>query len=68
MLVDEEGLLKNKPLNLAGCYLYETDKRHSPIVGDILIMRERNYDFAGLEPQDFKVLFELISLAERAGG
>ena len=40
MIVDEEGLLKDLPLNPIGCYMYETDKHNHPIVGDIIIMRE----------------------------
>lgn len=39
MLVDEEFLLKNElQLNPIGCYLYETDKHGSPIMGNILFV------------------------------
>jgi hypothetical protein len=41
MIVDEEGLLKELELNPLGCYLYETDIHRQPIVGDIIIMREK---------------------------
>ncbi len=37
MVVDEEGLIKHKGVNVLGSYLYETDVHGSPIVGDILI-------------------------------
>lgn len=40
MLVDEEGLLKRKPINMAGSWFYRTDIHGSPIVGDILIVKE----------------------------
>ena len=36
LLVDEEGLLKDLPLNLAGCYFYGTDRHGCSIVGPIL--------------------------------
>ena len=34
MIVDEEGLVKNLPMNPMGCYFYDTDKHGNPIVGD----------------------------------
>ncbi len=40
MIVDEEGLLKNLPLNPLGCWLYGTEEHLQPIVGDIIIMAE----------------------------
>lgn len=53
MIVDEEGLLKELPLNTIGSYLYETDKHNQPIVGDIIIMQEAmgidGIDLVGLE-------------------
>lgn len=33
MIVDEEGLVKNLPMNPMGCYFYDTDKHGNPIVG-----------------------------------
>ena len=63
MIVDEEGLLKEKAMNLVGSVLYETFKHGSPIVGDIVIMREEhNYDgtdFAGLTAEDTEELTQL---------
>ena len=32
MIVDEEGLVKNLPVNPMGCYFYDTDKHGNPIV------------------------------------
>ena len=40
MIVDEDGIRKNLPLNVAGSWLYETDKHHAPILGNILIVGE----------------------------
>lgn len=61
MLIDEEGLLKEKiSPNLIGSYLYETDKHRQPIVGNILFVGEEwtddGIDFCGIEESVFKVL------------
>lgn len=41
MIVDEEGLNKEKPvLNFFASWLYETHKHGQPIVGDVLIMKQ----------------------------
>lgn len=37
MIVDEEGLVKNLPVNPMGCYFYDTDKHGNPIVGDVIL-------------------------------
>ncbi|MCU7521946.1 MAG: DUF3846 domain-containing protein [Ignavibacteria bacterium] len=37
MVVDEEGLIKNKPVNLLGSLFYG---HYAPIVGDIVLIRE----------------------------
>lgn len=61
MLIDEEGLLKDKVIpNLIGSYLYETDRHGSPIVGNILFVGEvwssDGIDFCGIEESVFKTL------------
>lgn len=61
MLVDEEGLLKDKVVpNLIGSYLYETDRHGCPIVGNILFVGEvwsrDGIDFCGIEESVFKTL------------
>jgi hypothetical protein len=65
MIVDEEGLLKDKPLNLCGSVLYETRKHDSPIVGDIVIMREdygaEGPDIFGLEEQHIEELIPFLN-------
>ena len=40
MLVDESGLLKHLPCNLAGSLLYGTQFHGSPIVGNIVIAKD----------------------------
>ena len=41
MVVDEEGLCKDKPvLNFYASWLYETHKHGQPIVGNVLIMKQ----------------------------
>ena len=40
MIVNDEGLLLELPLNWLGSILYETHKHGSPIVGNVVIMKE----------------------------
>lgn len=61
MLIDEEGLLKETPIpNMIGSYLYESDKHHNPIVGNILFVGEEwgedGIDFCGIEESVFNSL------------
>ena len=61
MVVNEEGLLRNLPINGFGSYLYGTDSNGSPIEGDIVLLKEGinsdgDYDFLGLTEQDIKYL------------
>lgn len=37
MIVDEEGLVKNLPVNPMGCYFYDTNKHGNLIVGDVIL-------------------------------
>ena len=65
MIVNEEGLLWNLPLNLVGSYLYETHKHGHPIVGNIVIMAEgrtpSGYDITGLPDDAIESLKNQIS-------
>lgn len=70
MIVDDEGLLKEKDANVVGCILYETGKHGHPIVGDIAILRVEfgttGADLAGLTDDDILKLrpkFETIVAA-----
>ena len=78
MLVDEEFLLKKfllkneLQLNPIGCYLYETDKHGSPIMGNILFVGDTytgdGITFSGIEEETFNKLYEqLKKLAWKAG-
>lgn len=51
MLVDEEGLLKSLPINLVGCYFYDSFKHGNPIVGDILLCLRVGCDLEGFSQE-----------------
>lgn len=72
MIVNEEGLLKDLPLNRAGSLLYGTQFHGSPIVGDIVIMAEKwapeGRDIVGIpEDRAEKVAQELIKAFKLKG-
>ncbi len=56
VLVDEEGLIKQKDINPIASYLYQSDVHGSPIVGKVLVAKIRYEVVRGLEPEDIKVL------------
>lgn len=60
MVVNEEGLLIGLPLNAYGSYLYCSDQHGSPIVGDIVILKEDFVrgarDFVGLEDTEIQAI------------
>ena len=71
MLVDEEGLWKNLPINIIGSWLYESDLHGHPIVGNILIAGEvyknSGISFCGMSDEQFSLLFpKLENLTEKA--
>ena len=66
MVVNEEGLLRNLPVNSFGSYLYGTDTHGSPIAGDIVLLGEGinsdgEYDLLGLTEQDIEYLCNMAS-------
>lgn len=72
MVVNEEGLIKDLPINIAGSILYGTPAHGSPIVGNIVIMKEgwtdEGKDLLGLSDEEVVTLTnELVSLFQRAG-
>lgn len=72
MVVNEEGLIKELPINIAGSLLYGTPSHGSPIVGNIVIMKEgwtdEGKDLLGLSDEEVVTLTkELVSLFQRAG-
>lgn len=52
MIVDEEGLIKELPANLLGCYFYDTDKHGFPIVGDVILGLMIGPEIIGLGDRD----------------
>jgi len=60
MIVDDEGLLKNYPLNMVGSFLYGTLEHGCPIVGTIVFMKEGFYngepDIVGLTDEEIEYL------------
>lgn len=60
MLVDENGLLKELPMNLAGSLFYGTQFHGSPIVGDIVIVKEQGRkEPKGLTDDEIQKTFSL---------
>ena len=52
MLVDEEGILKNLPINILGSWLYACEEYGDPIVGDIILaIRDFEYLKGFSEPE-----------------
>ncbi len=65
LIVDEEGLLKDKPLlNFFGSWLYGTHEHGQPIVGDALIMKEIMTEdgptIGGLTRSEAEVIMEYV--------
>ena len=58
MLVDEEGLVKELPLNRVGSTLYGTARHGNPIVGDLIFAQVRGDDIVA--PDDVEGLKERL--------
>lgn len=61
MVVNEEGMLRNLPMNAFGSFLYGIDNHGSPILGDIVLLKEGinsdgDLDLLGLTELDIKHL------------
>ena len=65
MIVNEEGRLRNLPVNSIGSFLYGTDQHGEPIVGDIVIMKDGycngEPDIVGLEDAEVEKVKYVIS-------
>lgn len=81
MIVDEQGLWKEKPVvNFFASWLYETHKHGSPIVGDVLIMKqimeEDGPEIGGMEKSEaeafqskvYREFFSAAAAVEKALG
>ena len=67
MLVDEEGLIKELPVNALGCALYGTPQHRYPIVGDLIFAKISGEDIvAPDDPEALKdrLLHTFIGLQE----
>lgn len=67
MIVDDDGIRKNKPINKLGCVFYGTAIHENPIVGDLIFATIKGEDVIGLQDaeevkrrllKDFKFLYE----------
>ena len=72
MVVNEEGLIKGLPENTVGCLLYGSHLHGSPIVGNIVIMKEgwteEGKDLLGLSDDEItKLTKDLVELFQLAG-
>lgn len=66
MIVNEEGVLLNLPINSFGSFLYGMDYHGNPILGDIVLVKEGidsdgERDILGLDEQDIKGLCDMVS-------
>lgn len=64
-ICNEEGLLKNLPLNTMGCIWYGTLDHGCPIVGNIVVMKIGFYngerDIIGLEDDDIERVKAMVT-------
>ena len=65
LLIDGNGLLKNNlPLNVLASVMYGTHTHGSPIVGDVLLLKNVitnfGYDTVGLENEDIEKAYEML--------
>ena len=72
MIVNDEGLIKGLPWNVAGCLLYGTPVHGSPIVGNIVIMKEGwtddGKDLLGLSEEEIAKITNKIDALLRCSG
>ena len=66
MIVNEEGVLLNLPINTFGSFLYGMDYHGNPILGDIVLLKEGinsdgEPDILGLDEQEIKHMCDMVS-------
>jgi hypothetical protein len=65
MVVDDERMLKDLPLNFVGSTFYETAKHGVPIVGNIIILKDGftsdGPDLVGLESEDIEIISNAVN-------
>lgn len=52
MIVDEEGVIKDLPVNTIGCYFYNISRHGCPIAGDMILGLLVGPDITGLGDRD----------------
>lgn len=62
MIVNDEGLIENLPINPVGCLFYQTHKHGCPIAGTIVIMQNGFYngepDIVGIPEPKLNEMYE----------
>lgn len=66
MIVNEEGMFRNLPINNFGSFLYGVDRHCIPILGDIVLLKEGinsdgEPDILGLDKQEIKHMCDMVS-------
>ena len=66
MIVNEEGILRNLPINFFGSFLYGVDRHCIPILGNIVLLKEGinsdgEPDILGLDEQEIKHMCDMVS-------
>ena len=64
IICDEEGLLKPNELNHVASWFYETEKHGSPIVGNVMVLKEvfgdEGPELSGMTEEDVNKVFDAI--------
>jgi len=60
MICDEEGLIKQLPINVVASWLYGADKHGHPIVGDVIFAKRDGEDLKGFS--DIEILCIRVTL------
>lgn len=60
MIVDEEGVIKDIPVNTIGCYFYNISRHGCPIVGDMILGLLVGPDITGLGDRDAEQWMEKV--------
>ena len=69
MLVDDEGWIKEKPLNIIASLIYGYNEHKQPIAGDVLIIKDGvdkdgEHDILPLDANEYKKLIDIIKSLE----
>lgn len=66
LVVNEEGLIRHLPVNLFGCWVYDTIHHGSPICGNAVLMKEAHteegIDIVGLTDDEVKTISDALKI------